>query len=644
MQRLPLAQLGAHERKTEPGIIDFGILLPDVTPDVGTIFVRIIHERDQFSPTVDVQLTHGQLPGFGDYWLGSVDTTDATLKPVGARGWGRTGGEQRYLYRYALKRNGQPEMAIDGIIDPFAREYGVGDLSAITVGYQPFVFDDSIEQSFKVPGINDAVVYELNIAELGGDLPKTIELLDYFADLGINVIEVMPVSNVASRIDWGYAPLGYFGVDERLGRRRDFQVFVAEAHRRGIAVVVDSVFGHVEDRFPYHQVYSRFDMMGVDINSPFTGPYAEDMFFQSTNFAKSLTQDFFYSVCLHWLDTFHVDGFRYDAVSEYWDQNRPVGKQGFADLTSAVRAYVAGKAGSTDSYQRFFSQGNGELRLIQIAEYLTGANPPEHVLYDTVANSAWQNQTMDAAKRCARGEPGALAELGQRLGLLGYPVERTQDGDLITKSALQYIENHDHERFICTFGTHYPDHESEVRHDELLQIGDRDTQWFRVQPYLIGLLTAKGTPFLWQGQEVCQNYFVPDSGIGRVAIYRPVDFNFFFDPIGRALVRLVRRLISSRAGGPQFRHGDHFFYDDPQYTNRGLLLFHRSLANPAGGTTFSLVALNFTGSSQTVTFPFSVAGNYVEQIEGTQNLAGVTAGEQRSITIDSNYGCIWTTG
>ncbi|MDQ5826128.1 MAG: alpha-amylase family glycosyl hydrolase [Chloroflexota bacterium] len=640
MQRLPMPQLGARERDGAPGVIDFGVLLPGITPDVGTLFVRIIHERDQFIegiPAVDVQLTHSQLAGLGDYWSGVVDTTDPDLKPAGARGWGNMGGEQRYVYRYVLKRGGQEE--IDNIIDPFAREYGVGDLSAITVGYQPFEFDEAVEESFKVPSIKDAIVYELNIAELGGDIPKTIELLDYIADLGINVIEVMPVSNVASRVDWGYAPIGYFGVDERLGKRRDFQVLVGEAHRRGIAVVLDGVFGHVEDRFPYHYLYN---LLGASFPGPFIGKYAEDLFFQSTDFTKPLTRDFFYTVCLHWLDTYHIDGFRYDAVSQYWDESKPVGEQGFSDLAREVRAYVAGKIGATDEYQRFFPTDNGEMTFIQIAEYLAKKNPPEHVLYDTVANSAWQNQTMEAAERCAQGVSGALSELGLRFGLHNYPDLRTHDGEVITKSALQYIESHDHERFICTFGTEYPDPDSAERRDELVLVGKRKEHWFKIQPYLIGLLTAKGTPFLWEGQEFCQNYFVPGKGMGRVVLYRPVDFNFFYDSIGRTLIRLVRKLTRIRNQGPQFRRGDHYFYDRSEYTHLGLLLFHRSLTNAAGATTFSLVALNFTGESQKVRFPFPVAGDYVEQLLGQHNLAGVAAGEERELIINSNYGGIWT--
>ena len=637
MQLLPLDQLGARERSGQAGIIEFGVLLPGISPADGALFVRIIHERDQFiedAPPVQVELVHSQLQNLGDYWSVVVNTNDPQLKPSGSTGWGSQGGEQTYVYRYAFQPHSGPE--IDNIIDPYAREYGVGSLSAITLGYQPFQFDPVIEeQGFKVPAINNAIVYELNVTELGGDLSKTIEVFDYLADLGVNTIEVMPVSNVASRVDWGYAPLGYFGVDERLGKRRDFQRLVAEAHRRGIAVVLDSVFGHVEDRFPYHRLYS---LLGKP--SPFVGPFAEDLFFQSTDFARSLTQNYFFTVCAHWLETYHVDGFRYDAVSEYWDETRPAGQQGFADLTEAVRSHVASKAGSNDHYQRFFPAG-GEMALMQIAEYLTGKNPPEHVLFDTVANSAWQDQTMDAAKRCARGEPGAIVELGLRLGLINYPDTRTQHGTAITKSALQYIENHDHERFICTFGTHFPDADSQRRRDELLLVGDRDQQWFKVQPYLIGLMMSKGTPLLWQGQEFCQNYFVPGQGAGRVAIYRPVDFNFFYDPIGKALIRLVRKLTRIRKNGPQFREGEHFFHNEQQYTFKGLLLFHRRIST-GGRDVFSLIALNFTDQEQTAAFTFPVGGDYTEEIEQQRNLAGVIAGEERQISTPSNYGCIWT--
>jgi hypothetical protein len=53
-----------------------------------------------------------------------------------------------------------------------------------------------------------------------------------------------------------------------------------------------------------------------------------------------------------------------------------------------------------------------------------------------------------------------------------------------------------------------------TREDVLLQQGDRDGKWPKIQPYLIALLTSKGTPLLSEGQEFCENYWIPNSGYG----------------------------------------------------------------------------------------------------------------------------------
>ena len=86
--------------------------------------------------------------------------------------------------------------------------------------------------------------------------------------------------------------------------------------------------------------------------------------------------------------------------------------------------------------------------------------------------------------------------------------------------------------------------------------------WYKVQPYLIGLFTAKGIPMLWQGEEFGENYWVPPGGLGRVMLLRPVRWDYFYGDVGRSTVGLVRRLISLRRQTPELRNGDHFFYND----------------------------------------------------------------------------------
>jgi len=611
-------RLGAQE--TSPGIIQFGIFLPGVDPGNGyNVSVKIIHETDQYlqaaQPAVIPQ-THSVDSNYGDYWSGSIDLNTAQAPP-GSSAFGQPG---RYVYRYFIHSPTRGD--IDFIIDPYSREVGVGRFSAVTVGATPYVFSSN-ETRWKTPPLKNAIVYELMISEFRTDLGRTIKQLPYLKDLGINCIEVMPVSNVLSTIDWGYDPIGYFCVGERFGRTSDFQEFVDMCHQNQIAVVVDSVYGHTGGDFAYTQLYGALQ---GDLPNPFNG--ANGDYGILNDFSKKLTQDYYYSVNQYWLDTFHVDGFRFDDVPEYFDGSTG---SGYANLVYSTYNYIKSKAGAVDHYQRFFD-ANGNINLIQIAEYLP--NGPA-ILYGSYSTGTWQDGTLGAAASCAAGNSGAIEQLGLQLGLNGYPSSVTANNDTIPKTALQYIENHDHQRFICNFGTVPVDNNPA---DVLLQQGDRDGKWPNVQPYLIALLTAKGTPLLSEGQEFCENYWIPSSGYGRVMLYRPVRWNYFYDTDGQPIIRLIRKLTKIRRGGIQFTDGDHFFYNDyNNFNSKGLLAFSRQLNN-----TFSLVVVNFTDQPQTSSFAFPAGGNYTEQIEGSQNLNGVVADVAQTFTVPSNYGCIWT--
>lgn len=617
MRLLPLNKLGARE--TSPGVIDFGLLLPWVSAEHGNrLWVKLIHEKDQFLQDIQsvmFELNHFLDPDYGDYWSVQIDITSYP-KPHPKSAWGSKG---RYVYRYCLKNPNIPDI-IDWIIDPFAREFGVGKLSAFTLGYEPYSWSDH-ENVWKTPALSEVVMYELMINEFGGDIDKTIALMDYLADLGINCIEVMPVSNVANTVDWGFLPIGYFGVDERFGKRKDFQRFIDSAHQRNIAVILDAVYGHTSDSFPYCYVYRKLAYH----ENPFMGPFAKDYFGESADFNRAFTRDFFFTVNYHWLDCYHVDGFRYDCVPNYWDG--PMGA-GYANLTYETYQTLKAKQAEASHWQRFFH--NGHINLIQCAEQLEG---PVDVLEKSYSNCTWQNETLGAAKGLAHGNQNELTNLGLRLGLLGYPEDVTCNNDNIKKTALQYIENHDHSRFVCNFRTLFSG-------NELLGEGYR-TLWYKVQPYLIGIFTAKGIPMLWQGQEFGENYYVPDQGLGRVLLFRPVRWDYFYDPTGKAIIALVRKLIKLRRN-TQFCYGDHFFYNHyDRYQSKNVMIFSRRYGN-----NFSIVALNFGDQDQTVPFNFPSGGDYREELHGSieehLNLKNIIAGVDSWIAIPGNYGRIWT--
>lgn len=619
---LPLNELGG--RSAPDGTAEFGIFLPWVSASDGNrLKVKVIHEKDQFLQDIQpmvFEMEHSVRLDYGDYWSAKIEI-DEGARPHPDSAWGKPG---RYVYRYSLENPSHPD-GIDWIIDPFAREFGIGKLSAFTLGYEQYAWNDN-EGRWKIPDPEDLIMYELMISEFGGSVENTVERLGYLADLGVNCIEVMPVSNVSLSVDWGFLPIGYFGIDERFGNRKNLQRLIDHAHQAGIAVILDAVYGHTSDSFPYCYLYRQ---LGYKEN-PFMGPFAKDYFGESTDFAREFTRDFFFTVNYNWLDVYHVDGFRYDCVPNYWDGPAGVG---YSDLVYKTYMAVKGKEGLGGHWQRFFN--NGSISLIQCAEQLEA---PQEVLNTTYSTSTWQNGTLSAATSAAKDGSDApawltLTWLGLELGLQGYPTEIPVNGDVIKKTALQYIENHDHSRFICNFGTNFLDDGC----NDLMKEGKLDL-WYKVQPYLIGIFAAKGTPMLWQGQEFGENYFVPDTGMGRVAMFRPVRWDYFYTPVGKSTVRLVRSLIKIRRSSPQLRKGDHFFYNDPdRYQSKNVLLFSRSL-----GDAFSLVALNFGDQDQTVPFTFQVGGDYVDELHG-QDRFRAEPGREISITVPSNYGRIWTT-
>lgn len=621
---LPLGSLGAVENN---GTVTFGIWLPWVSASDGnSVTLKIIHERDQFLqniPPREFPLAHSVRAPYGDFW--SVTVPIAGTQP-GAAGsaWGSAG---RYLYRYQVNN---PNVGnLDWIIDPCAREFGPGKLSAFTLGYQSYTWS-AAEAQWRTPELSGLILYEVNIAELGGDIERTRNLLAYLGDLGVNAIEVMPLSNVAASVDWGYLPIGYFGVDERFGKRSDFQMLVDEAHQHGIAVIVDVVYGHTSVDFPYYDLYTRLQYR----ENPFMGPFAKDYFSnagKSTDFNRQLTCDYFYSVNQHWLEVYHVDGFRYDCVPNYWDG--PYGK-GYANLVYETYRLAKQNIAANKPYWKRFDGGAGApIRLIQCAEQLEA---PEEILQSTYSNCTWQNKTLGAFKAVARGDRGRLADLGLALGLFGYPAAVNVNGDAMPKTALQYLENHDHERFICNFGLSNPDEAG----NPLFLEGDR-SRWYMLQPYLIALLMSKGIPMLWQGEEFAENYYLPEEGKGRVGLLRPLRWDMFYDTPGKQVVHLMRKLCRIRRNRQHMRSGEYYFFDNwERYQRKGVLLFARYQ-----GAAYSLIAVNTGDTEQTVPFWFPLGGDYIEELEGGNlGLTGVVSLQETQITIPSYYGRIWTTG
>ncbi len=107
------------------------------------------------------------------------------------------------------------------------------------------------EDDFTPPPLDQQVIYELHVgtfnrpeASINGTFADLIDKLDYLAELGINMIELMPVSSMLMDRGWGYAIDYIFSVESLYGGRHGFMQFVKTAHDRGIGVILDVVYNH----------------------------------------------------------------------------------------------------------------------------------------------------------------------------------------------------------------------------------------------------------------------------------------------------------------------------------------------------------------------------------------------------------------
>jgi maltooligosyltrehalose trehalohydrolase len=187
------------------------------------------------------------------------------------------------------------------------------------------------------PGLDvlGAVFYELHIGTFtpAGTLDAAVEHLDHLVDLGVDVVELMPVAAMPGRHGWGYDGVGLYAVHEPYGGPAALQRFVDACHVRGMGVCLDVVYNHLGPEGDY---------------LPWFGPYFHED--RATPWGEAINLDgegstevrrFVCDNALRWFEDFHVDCLRLDAVHALADDSHPHLLAQMSEETAAL----AGKLG-----------------------------------------------------------------------------------------------------------------------------------------------------------------------------------------------------------------------------------------------------------------------------------------------------------
>jgi maltooligosyltrehalose trehalohydrolase len=174
---------------------------------------------------------------------------------------------------------------------------------------------------------DQASLYELHIGTFTpeGTFQAAVRRLDDLAQLGITTLEVMPVATFRGNRGWGYDGVLPFAPHPAYGRPEDFKEFIQAAHERGLCVILDVVYNHFGPEGNY--LYRYAPQFFTDRHRT---PWGD-----AIDFAQREVREFFIHNALYWLEEYHLDGLRLDAVHAICGES---GKSFIEELIARVDA------------------------------------------------------------------------------------------------------------------------------------------------------------------------------------------------------------------------------------------------------------------------------------------------------------------
>jgi 1,4-alpha-glucan branching enzyme len=463
--------------------------------------------------------------------------------------WVKIGGltpGQTYLYQYlvdgsltvadplsilVLDPNNDKNISAETYPNPIAYPTGKtsGYVSVITPGKAAYNWQ---VPNFQRPAKTNLVIYELLMRDFIAkhNYQTLIDTIQYFKNLGINAIELMPVTEFNNNESWGYNPTFHAALDKYYGTPEKFKQFIDLCHQNGIAVILDVVFNHIDDsKTTLAALYLSGGKPAADnpwLNTDAKHPYNVSY---DINHESALTKAYVERCMKFLLKEYNLDGFRFDLVKGMTQNTNCGGSQ---TDEACISRYDASRVAIMKRYHSVVQATTpGAYTILEFF----GQNQ-EETEYAQDGMMVWANFTDRYSKNASGSTDNSLLAVSAKTR--GWTTQIQHDAHVA------YMESHDEERNMYR-------NLNEGQNLNGYNIRDLKTALRRVELASAFFYTIPGPKMLWQFGEL--GYDIPINQNGRIG-NKPILWNYFADADRRRLYNVTANLIHLRTTQPVFKN------------------------------------------------------------------------------------------
>jgi maltooligosyltrehalose trehalohydrolase len=289
---------------------------------------------------------------------------------------------------------------------------------------------------------HEAVFYELHVGTFtpAGTFDGVATQLDRLARLGITAIELMPLAEAPGRWNWGYDGVYPFAPEARYGPPDALKRLVCAAHARGLMVFVDVVYNHFGPEGNYLRLYAP-----AFFTARHRTPWGDAIDFEGPQ--SRAVRDFVLHNALYWLEEFHMDGLRLDAVHAIHDTSAP-------DILEELAETVHSRYGADRHVHLVLENDRNEARLLArrsggdlprwyAAQWNDDAHHASHVLLTGERRGYYADYADEPAARLGRALAEGFVYQGEPSPFRGGAARGEPSVHLPPTAFVAFLQNHD---------------------------------------------------------------------------------------------------------------------------------------------------------------------------------------------------------